>query len=130
MARWSDSFPLKQYVLQISGLQVPGVYEIGAVRSGVFYPRYIGMSRRSIYRRLYCHYNGIGSRLIAEYQQERERDNLWVHAIRTSDPVAMEARLIGRFGIRAGSMYVWNRRFEFVPDAVPGAEPAAIMRVS
>ena len=117
MARWSDPIQLKQYYHWKRELNHPGVYEIGFCISEQFNAKYIGKASDTIYKRLYKHWNRLGSASIARYYEEKkrkeQRDMLYFHFIVTENYDAMEANLLDRWGIgKDGGSYEWNRKYE------------------
>ncbi|MGI4879325.1 MAG: hypothetical protein ACRYG4_17765 [Janthinobacterium lividum] len=91
-----------------------GVYEIGTIRSGVFYVAYVGKAtclwaRITSYNRTSCHNPEIAARnLLAE------RKSLYFHFFKTLDFAATESRLLHRHEIGETGLYRFNRRYENV----------------
>jgi len=111
--RWSDAMRLHEYTVFedfLSGRE--GVYEIGHVRSGIFYAKYVGMTE-DLYRRMReynqpssNHNDHIARRLFSEYR------NLWFHVIRVEGSAWTESRLQKTFGIKEQGLYAFNKRTE------------------
>lgn len=87
---WSHAVRLRDYHI---APREPGVYEVGFVRNNLFNCLYVGKADRSIYDRLKAHFTGEGNKNIKDYLLSRERDNLWCHWMRVSDPGYTEANL-------------------------------------
>jgi hypothetical protein len=118
MARWSDAMKLTDIHFHRPYLKgFPGVYELGYVRGGYFYPKYIGRARTEqtcLFTRLRsyidpnrCHNKYLLAKL------EAERHNVWFHVCRVADPAFSEASLLFQFGLgRDDGLYAWNQRYE------------------
>ena len=137
MPVWTHADMLKYYhVYRDKYINAAGLYEIGFVRSGIFNPMYLGMSRCSIYRRLHAHYTGVGNIHIRDYYWDvkknwmywrRERDNLYFHVQRTSSGMSAvrEARLLLRHEWGKSGYYEWNRKGENLEAALRALEDEA-----
>lgn len=114
--RWSHCYRLKDFA-SIAPRHA-GIYEIGTIRAGTFFPLYLGKASVSIRDRLYAHASpnpNVGNEAVHEYlaKQGRGRYHLWVHHIDAPDPSVSEARLLKRYGIgRDGGLYRFNGRYE------------------
>ncbi|MHC1742350.1 MAG: hypothetical protein AB9873_04870 [Syntrophobacteraceae bacterium] len=107
---WSYAVRLRDFDL---APREPGVYEIGFTRSNIFNPIYVGKADNSIHERLSKHYSGEGNKGVQDYLMVRERDNLWCHWMRVSDPGFTEANLLEKFRIgKDNGLYLMNRRYE------------------
>ena len=109
---WSSSIRLRDYH---SSPREPGIYEIGFTRNNIFNPLYVGKAERTnIYDRLKSHYTGTGNKNVKEYLLTIQRDNLWCHWMKVSDPGYIEANLLNRFGIGDKGLYKFNLKREMV----------------
>ena len=108
---WSYSVRLRDFHV---APREPGIYEIGFTRNNIFNSLYVGKAETTIYDRLKAHYNRTskGSKNIGDHLRKRDRDHLWCHWMRLSDPGSMEANLQNRFGIRKDGLYRFNDRLE------------------
>ena len=108
---WSYSVRLRDFH---DAPREPGIYEIGFTRNNIFNFLYVGKAETNIYDRLKAHYTGTskGSKKVNDYLIKMERDNLWCHWMRVSDPGYMEANLQNQFGIRDDGLYRFNDRLE------------------
>jgi excinuclease UvrABC nuclease subunit len=114
MARWCDAMKLTDYASFRAELEgYSGVYEIGRVRSGIFYAEYVGKAkclwdRISSYNGSRCH-----NPHIAERNLLAERKSLYFHYFKTLDYAATESRLMHRHQIGETGLYRFNRKYEY-----------------
>lgn len=118
MARWSHAMKLSDYEAFEDELQDPGVYELGFVREGFFYPKYVGKAPVTLWSRIRTYGAELGKRSHNAHVASlslAQFNKVYFHVIRCRGdfaPAVREALLLIRHRYGHGVLYEWNQRYE------------------
>lgn len=118
MPRWSHAMKLSHYESFEHDLQRPGVYEIGHVQAGIFYPKYVGKAENRLIDRIktYGAHFGRGSHNgVIRTLSPAQFAQLYFHVMARDGPgraAIREALLLIRHQYGEATPYPWNAKYE------------------